>query len=293
MTKVSDVIAAIEKVAPLKFQDEWDNSGLQVGFASDPVRGVLVCLDVTEEIVDEAVRRGCTMIVSHHPLLFHSLRQVSDSTYQQRCVARAIKEGIAIYSAHTSLDNARGGVNFKIAELIGLQDLRWLEPKNCCGEPRGPLGLGTDKPCGPASPGTDTPGGDPHREAPAGSGLIGTLEKPESKEAFLDRLQKTFQVKSLRHSEPDDSKPISKVALCGGSGAFLMDKAAKEKADCFVTGEFHYHDYFERDGMLLVELGHYQSEQFTKDLLRDILSKSLPGLRIEMTQIDTNPIRYR
>ena len=257
MTKVSDVIAAIEKVAPLKFQDEWDNSGLQVGFASDPVRGVLVCLDVTEEIVDEAVRRGCTMIVSHHPLLFHSLRQVSDSTYQQRCVARAIKEGIAIYSAHTSLDNARGGVNFKIAELIGLQDLRWLEPKPECG-----------------------------------SGLIGSLPAPEQPEAFLERLQNTFKVKALRHSEPG-SKPISKVALCGGAGAFLMGKAIQEGADCFISGEFHYHDYFDTEGMMLVELGHYQSEQFTKDLLRDILRRALPDLRVEMTQTDTNPIRYR
>ena len=257
MTKVSDVIAAIEAVAPLRYQDEWDNSGLQVGFCQDEVKGVLVCLDVTEEIVDEAIRKGCNMIVSHHPLLFHSLKQVSDSTYQQRCVAKAIKEGIAIYSAHTSLDNAPGGVNFKIAELIGLQDLRWLEPKPECG-----------------------------------SGLIGSLPAPEQPEAFLERLQNTFKVKALRHSEPG-SKPISKVAVCGGAGAFLMGKAIQEGADCFVTGEFHYHDYFDTEGMMLVELGHYQSEQFTKDLLRDILGKSLPGLRIEMTQIDTNPIRYR
>ena len=266
MTKVSDVIAAIEAIAPLRYQDEWDNSGLQVGFCQDEVKGVLVCLDVTEEIVDEAIRKGCNMIVSHHPLLFHSLKQVSDRTYQQRCVTKAIKEGIAIYSAHTSLDNARGGVNFKIAELSGLQDLRWLEPKPECGA---------------------------HSNGPeCGSGLIGSLPAPEQPEAFLERIQNTFKVKALRHSEPG-SKPISNVALCGGTGAFLMGKAIQEDADCFISGEFHYHDYFERDGMMLIELGHYQSEQFTKDLLREILGKVLPDLRIEMTQIDTNPIRYR
>lgn len=268
MTKVSDVIAAIEAVAPLRYQDEWDNSGLQVGFCQDEVKGVLVCLDITEEIVDEAIRKGCNMIVSHHPLLFHPLKQVSDSTYQQRCVTKAIKNGIAIYSAHTSLDNARGGVNFKIAELIGLQNLRWLEPK-----PDGESGLNAHQP-------------------ECGSGLIGSLPAPELPEAFLERLQNTFKVKALRHSEPG-SKPISNVALCGGAGAFLMGKAIQEGADCFISGEFHYHDYFDTEGMMLVELGHYQSEQFTKDLLRDILSKSLPGLPIEMTQIDTNPIRYR
>ncbi|MBP5572238.1 MAG: Nif3-like dinuclear metal center hexameric protein [Bacteroidales bacterium] len=258
MTKVKDVINAIEAVAPLKLQDEWDNSGLQVGFTQDEVKGVLVCLDITEEIVDEAIEKGCTMIVSHHPLLFHALKQVSDSTYQQRCVAKAITKGLAIYSAHTSLDNARGGVNFKIAELIGLRNLDWLEPKE-----------GMD----------------------AGSGLIGELAKPTDAETLLNQLKDTFKVKCLKHTEP--TKPVKTVALCGGAGAFLMQTAARKGADCFITGEFHYHDYFDNDGMLLVELGHYQSEQYTKDLLKDIIVKAMPGLRVEMTEIDTNPTRYR
>lgn len=257
MTKVSDVIKAIEAVAPLRFQDEWDNSGLQVGFAGDEVNGILVCLDITEEIVDEALKKGCSMIVSHHPLLFHSLKQVSDCTYQQRCVAKAIKEGIAIYSAHTSLDNAPGGVNHKIAELIGLKSLEWIEPKQ-----------------------------------DSGSGLVGELPEAMEPEQFLEKLKTIFKVEALRYSEPA-GKPIRKVALCGGAGAFLMRSAAAKEADCFITGEFHYHDYFESDGMLLVELGHYQSEQYTQDLLKDILEKALPGIQIKITEIDTNPIRYR
>lgn len=257
MTKVSDVIKAIEAVAPLRFQDEWDNSGLQVGFAGDEVNGILVCLDITEEIVDEALKKGCSMIVSHHPLLFHSLKQVSDCTYQQRCVAKAIKEGIAIYSAHTSLDNAPGGVNHKIAELIGLKNLEWIEPKE-----------------------------------DSGSGLVGELPEALEPEQFLEKLKTIFKVEALRYSEPT-GKPIRKVALCGGSGAFLMEAAKAKEADCFITGEFHYHDYFESDGMLLVELGHYQSEQYTQDLLKYILEKALPGIQIKITEIDTNPIRYR
>lgn len=257
MTKVSDVIKAIERIAPLRFQDEWDNSGLQVGFAGDEVGKVLVCLDITEEIVDEAIAGKCNMIVSHHPLLFHSLKQVSDCTYQQRCVTKAIKEGIAIYSAHTSLDNAPGGVNHKIAELIGLKNPEWIEPKEDCG-----------------------------------SGLIGELPEALEPEQFLETLKTTFKVESLRHSGPA-GKPVKKVALCGGAGAFLMPIAKALGADCFISGEFHYHDYFESDGMLLVEPGHYQSEQYTQDLLKDILQKAIPGLQIQITEINTNPTRYR
>ena len=254
MTKVKDVIKEIEAVAPVYYQDEWDNSGLQVGFLEDEVKGVLACLDITEAIVDEAIQKGCSMIVSHHPLLFHPLKQVSDSTYQQRCVTKSIKAGIAIYSAHTSLDNAPGGVNYKIAELLKLKNLHWLEPKE-----------GMD----------------------AGSGLIGELNEPLEAEAFLNQLKETFKVESLRHSDP--RKPIHKVALCGGAGAFLMQTALEKGADAFITGEIHYHDYFDNDGMLLAELGHYQSEQFTIDLLAEII-KCVP---VTKTTINTNPILYK
>ena len=255
---VKDIVSAIERVAPLSFQDEWDNSGLQVGFAGSTVSKVLVCLDVTEAVVDEAARLGCQMIVSHHPLLFKALRQVSDSTYQQRCVIKALARGIAIYSAHTSLDNAPGGVNHKIAELIGLQDIQWLLPKE-----------GED----------------------AGSGLVGRLPKAEGDTAFLQRIKSVFGVECLRHTACS-GRDINTVALCGGSGAFLMKEALCKGADCFVTGEFHYHDYFENDGMLLAELGHYQSEKFTVELLCDLLATACPETTIIKTSLNTNPICY-
>lgn len=256
--KVKDIIVVIERTAPLRLQDEWDNSGLQVGFLDSEVDKVLVCLDVTEGIVDEAVERGCRMIVSHHPLLFKALNQVSDATYQQRCVVKALASGIAVYSAHTSLDNAPGGVNYKIAELIGLQDLRWLLPKE-----------GED----------------------AGSGLVGVLPKPERDSDFLQRIKRQFGVECLRHSECN-GREIRTVALCGGSGGFLMRDAVRAGADCYVTGEFHYHDYFENDGMLLAELGHYQSEQFTIDLLEALLKAGCPSVDIVKTALNTNPTRY-
>lgn len=258
MALISDIIACIEKTAPLRYQDEWDNSGLQVGFPEEEVKGILVCLDVTEEIVDEARRKGCNLILSHHPLIFKALKQVSDVTYQQRCVVKALASGIAIYSAHTSLDNARGGVNYMIAAQIGLQNLEWLSP-------------------GP--------------DEEYGSGVIGNLPEPEEAGSFLRRLKAVFGVKSLRHSDADGCK-IGKVAICGGAGAFLMRDAVKAGADCFISGEFHYHDYFETDGMILAELGHYQSEKYTRELICDLVAEEFPGVRIVLTEIDTDPIRY-
>ena len=256
--KLKEIIAALERLAPPRLQEEWDNSGLQVGFPEAEVSRVLVCLDITEAIVDEAVAKQCNMIVSHHPLLFKALRQVSDATYQQRCVVRALSAGISIYSAHTSLDNAPGGVNHKIAGLLGLQNLRWLAPLE-----------GED----------------------AGSGLVGELPRPEKDADFLARVRRSFGVQCLRHSALD-GREIRRVALCGGAGAFLLGDAVHAGADCFLSGEFHYHDYFENGGVLLAELGHYQSEQFTQDLLLDWLTANFPGLEVLKTAIDTNPICY-
>ena len=256
--KLREVIAALEHLAPLRLQDEWDNSGLQVGFPEAEIDSVLVCLDITEAVVDEAIAAKCNLIVSHHPLIFKALRQVSDATYQQRCVVKALAAGISIYSAHTSLDNAPGGVNHRIAALLGLQKLRWLSPRD-----------GED----------------------AGSGLVGELPASEPDAAFLARVQRTFGVECLQHSALD-GRQVRRVALCGGAGAFLLHDAVCAGADCFISGEFHYHDYFENQGVLLAELGHYQSEQFTQDLLLEYLHKTCPGLTVRKTAINTNPICY-
>lgn len=258
MAKLREIIAALERLAPLKLQDEWDNSGLQVGFPDAEISRVLVCLDITEAIVEEAVAKKCNLIVSHHPLLFKPLRQVSDTTYQQRCVVRALASGVSIYSAHTSLDNAPGGVNHQIASLLGLQDLRWLSPQE-----------GED----------------------AGAGLVGELPQPERDADFLARVKRTFGVQCLRHSAPD-GRMVRRVALCGGAGAFLLRDAIRAGADCFLCGEFHYHDYFENGGVLLAELGHYQSEQYTQDLLQAYLQANCPGVEVVKTELDTNPICY-
>lgn len=256
-TRIKRIIEELETLAPLSLQEDYDNSGLQVGTFDREVSGVLVCLDITEEVVAEAVRKGCDLIVSHHPLIFRPLKSITDATYQQRCVLEAVRHGIALYSAHTNLDNAEDGVNHRIASMIGLGDLEWLEEKAAGG----------------------------------GSGLVGNLPEPEDAAAFLARLKGIFGIKCLMHTALPGA-PVRRVALCGGAGSFLMDAARARGADCFITGEISYHHYFDADGLLLVAMGHYQSERFTMDLLRDFLAARFPGLRIEITETDTNPIHY-
>ena len=255
------IVEALETLAPLALQEDYDNAGLQVGLPDSEVTGVLLCLDITEEIVDEAVRKGCSLVVSHHPLIFKPLKRVTDATYQQRCVMKAVRNGVALYSAHTNLDNAEDGVNYRIASLIGLKGIEWLEEK--------PVTAGRS----------------------CGSGVVGDLPEPEPAAAFLARLKETFGIECLMHTDAA-GKTVRRVALCGGAGSFLMDAARAKGADCFVTGEISYHHFFDADGLLLVAMGHYQSERFTVDLLRDFLASRFPGLRLEMTETDTNPIHY-
>ena len=251
---------ALERFAPLPLQDGFDNAGLQIGLTEMEATGALLCLDVTESVIDEALALGFNLIISHHPLLFKGLKCISGQTYIERCVLKAIKNDIAIYSAHTNLDNAPEGVNYKIAEKIGLQDIKFLAPKE--------------------------------GESTVGSGVIGILEEPDSELDFLKRIKKTFEVECLRHNKLT-GRLIHKVALCGGAGSFLIPNAIQQEADIFITGEIKYHEFFGHEKeILLAEIGHYESEQYTKDLLASILKKEFPNLEIENTKINTNPIKY-
>lgn len=258
--KIKEIVNALERFAPLPLQDGFDNAGLQIGLTEVEATGALLCLDVTEAVVDEAIALGFNLIVSHHPLLFHGLKHISGTTYIERCALKAIKNDIVIYSAHTNLDNAQGGVNFKIAEKIGLHDVRILLPKE--------------------------------QETTTGSGVIGMLDEPETELDFLKRIKKTFEVECLRHNKLT-GRLIQRVALCGGAGSFLLPEAMKREADVFITGEIKYHEFFDYDrNMLVAEIGHYESEQYTKELLATIISGKFPTLEIEMTKINTNPIKY-
>ena len=284
--KLKEIKSFLEGMAPLAVQESWDNSGLQIGCSDKDIHKVMVCLDLTEAVLDEAEAIGADLVISHHPLIFKGLKSISGSTYQERCVRKAILSDIAVYSAHTSLDNILGGVNHKIASLLGLSSLRWLdsgESAEGCDEK---CGGAAEKSCGEGAEGKC--GGENTIEKASSSGLIGELKEPVAAAEFLHTVKTIFDVKALKHSPLSSTTTIRSVALCGGAGAFLLPQAVAKGADCFISGEFHYHDYFD-PGTLLIELGHYESEQFTQDLLKESLERAFPELEIVKTSVNTNP----
>ena len=269
--KIYQVVDALEHYAPLPLQEGYDNAGLQVGLTEAvEVSGALLCLDVTEAVVDEAIRKGCNLIVSHHPLIFRKLARISDENYVQRTVRKAIKNDIAIVSMHTNMDAAKGGVNFKIAEKLGLRNLRFFGGEKEIDGVKGGEGV-----IGEITGETDTL----HADGIAADDLVLML-----RERFQAECVQCNQL--LRRS-------IRKVALCGGAGSFLLDAAIAAGADAFITGEMHYHEFFGHEQEIQIcVIGHYQSEQFTSEIFRSIITEKCPGVKCEISEINTNPIIY-
>lgn len=259
--KIREVVDALERFAPLPLQEGFDNAGLQVGLTEAEVSGALLCLDVTERVVDEAAALGCNLIVSHHPLMFHALKRISDGDEVQRTVVKAIRNNITVVSMHTNIDNAHGGVNFKIAAKMGLRDCRFI--------------------------GSKTVGG-----IECGSGVIGTLAEPLAADDFVIMLKRTFDVECVQCNQLL-RRQIKTVALCGGAGAFMLGQAMSNGADAFVTGEMHYHEYFGHEQEIQIAvIGHYQSEQYTNEIFESIIREACPGVKTYLTKTNTNPIIY-
>ena len=269
--KIYQVVDALEHYAPLPLQEGYDNAGLQVGLTEAvEMSGALLCLDVTEAVVDEAIRKGCNLIVSHHPLIFRKLARISDENYVQRTVRKAIKNDITIVSMHTNMDAAMGGVNFKIAEKLGLRNLRFFGGEKEIDGVKGGEGV-----IGEITDETDTL----HADGIAADDLVLML-----RERFQAECVQCNQL--LRRS-------IRKVALCGGAGSFLLDAAIAAGADAFITGEMHYHEFFGHEQEIQIcVIGHYQSEQFTSEIFRSIITEKCPGVKCEISEINTNPIIY-
>ena len=255
------MLSALERFAPLPLQESWDNAGLQVGLTETEVSGALLCLDVNEKIVDEAIRKGCNLIVSHHPLLFRGLKTISDLTDVQRSVMKAIQQGIAVISMHTNMDNAKGGVNFRIAQKLGLAEVSFFASKLVDGQE-------------------------------AGSGVIGSFAEAIAADDFVLAVKKAFGVECAMCNELL-RRPIKKVAICGGAGDFLLDEALKAGADAFITGEMHYHQYFGYEQRIQIcVIGHYQSEQYTAEVFEEIINKACPDVKTHIAETNTNPILY-
>lgn len=258
--KIQEITDVIERFAPLSLQESYDNAGLIVGRPSDEVHRALLAVDVTDEVLDEAVREGCDLVVTHHPIIFHPLKRFNSEGYVQRCVERAIRCGIALYACHTNLDSAPGGMSWRLAAMLGVEHLAVLQPSEAGSE--------------------------------VGFGVVGDLPRAEGTVEFLRRMQRVLRAKVVRHS--DIAAPeVRRVAVCTGAGASLMDDALRAGAELYITSDLRYNDFMTPDKRFTVaDIGHFESEYCAIDLLFDILSKNLLTFAVRKSEDSRNPINY-
>ncbi len=256
--KVKDVTGVIEEFAPLAIQEGWDNSGLCIGSPEDRVSSVLLGLDCTPELVDEAVECGADMIVTHHPLIFSGLKKISPDDQVGAAVIKAVRAGISIYAAHTSADKVIAGVSGAMAARLGLLNVGILDED----------GEGT------------------------GLGVVGDLPEPLTAEEAVRLVKERFNLKMMRSSRPVDGK-ISRIAMCGGAGGSLIGAARKSGAQLYLSGDISYHNFFAPDGFMIMDIGHYESEIEIVDILFSLIKKNFPTFAVRITQnIYSNPIFY-
>ena len=256
--KVKDIIQIIEGFAPLSVQEGWDNSGLCVGSPEDEVTSVLLALDCTPALVDEAIACGADMIVTHHPLVFSGLKKISPEDMVGEAVIKAIKAGISIYAAHTSADKVLEGVSGAMAARLGLENVTVLDMD-----------------------GEST-----------GLGAVGDFPEPISAEQAIARVKEKFALKAMKTSKPIDGM-ISRVAMCGGSGGSLIAAARRSGAQLYISGDISYHNFFTPEGFMLMDIGHYESEIEIVDILFSLIKKKFPTFAVRITQnINSNPIYY-
>ena len=362
--KIKEIIQFLEKIAPLNFQESYDNSGLIVGNRENEVTSALVCLDSTEEVVDEAIENRCNLIISHHPVIFSGIKKFTEKSYVERTIIKAIKNDIAIYAMHTNLDNVIGGVNSKIADLLDLRNQKILAPKkdllrklvvhvprehveelkeslfnvgagkignykNCSFQT---YGEGTFLPMEKANPTIGENGVQrtleevkieivfpkdietsiinqmkkthPYEEVSyqiyildnffhdVGSGIFGDLDNEISSLEFLNKLKSVMKTECIRHTGLVKDT-IKRVSICGGSGSFLLNQARSVNSDIFISSDFKYHEFFNaEDDIIIADIGHYESEQFTKDLIYDLLINNFSRFAIRLSKVNTNPINY-
>ena len=361
---LKEIVSALEELAPPRLQESYDNSGLLVGDPMQQITGAIICLDSTEAVIDEAISRGCNLVVAHHPIIFSGLKRLTGKNYIERTVIKAIRNGVAIYAIHTNLDNVKHGVNRKIADKLGLNALRILAPKPdqllklevfvpaasaeairlaVFGAGGGHIGnydecsfatagSGTFRPLSGANPTLGELGirhtesevnlsfvvpkwlksivhramvmAHPYEEVAhqwvalenihqeVGSGMIGELAEPMEINRFLGLIKEKMKAAVVRHTAPVQ-KMVSRVAVCGGSGSFLLSDAIAAGADVFVTADYKYHQFFDADGRIVIaDIGHFESEQFTIELLGDWFKQKFPTFASHLTAIETNPVHY-
>lgn len=258
---IKEIISLIEDYAPLKFQASFDNSGLLCGNPERELTSILLCIDVTEEVIKEAIDKGHNLIISHHPLIFSGLKHITPATYVERCVIDAIRHDITIYAAHTNMDVVSNGVSGRMADKLDLYHRQILQPE---GDPMDGNGFG----------------------------IIGELQQPVESMAFLQQIKEIFRCDRLRYTTPH-TPFMQRVAVCGGAGASFFKQALAGQADIYISGDFKYHDFFLTENRIMIaDIGHYESEQFTKEIFYEILTKKISKFAVQFSEINTNPIKY-
>ena len=364
MTKLKEITAFFENIAPLQIQESYDNSGLILGDPDNEVSTVLVTIDATEEVVEEAIGINAQLIVAHHPIVFSGLKSITGRNYVERALLKAIKNDVAIYASHTNLDSISGGVNSKICEKLNLQNCSVLQPAK--GQLKklvtfippeyadrirsavfeaGAGHIGKYDLCGFNLEGTGSfRGGDdtnpfvgekgkinyekeirfetifpvflqhkilsallnahPYEEVAydiyplenkckkTGMGMVGHLREEMQETDFLQLLKSTFKTGVVKHTALKN-KPVKKVAVCGGAGSFLLNNAIVSGADFFVSGDFKYHQFFDAENKIVIaDIGHFESEQFTKELFCELLTKKFPNFAVHLSEVNANPVFY-
>ncbi|MBA3647540.1 MAG: Nif3-like dinuclear metal center hexameric protein [Chitinophagales bacterium] len=367
--KLKEIITCLEKFAPPALQESYDNAGLIAGSPDSEISSALLCLDCTEEVMDEAIAAQCNLVIAHHPIIFSGLKKITGTSYIERVIIKAIENKIAIYAAHTNLDNMRNGVNARICERLGLHSTQILlplknqlvklftfVPENYASAVRDALfqagagSIGNYDECSFNMEGygsfrgnerTDPFAGEKgirHREMEtkievvfpewltknvvaalkqshpyeevaydlvilgnewehAGAGMVGVLEKEMEFVDFLAFLKEKMDLKIIRHTAPvkriNIQGTISRVAVCGGAGSFLLKHAIANNADIFITADFKYHQFFDAENKIIIaDIGHYESEQFTQEIFADVLRQNFPNFAFRITSVNTNPIKY-
>jgi dinuclear metal center YbgI/SA1388 family protein len=362
--RINDITTFLESIAPLAYQEDYDNAGLIVGDKNKEISAALISLDCTEAVVDEAIEKGCGLIISHHPIVFRGLKKFNGSNYVERVVIKAIKNDIAIYAIHTNFDNVLHGVNAKIANKVGLKECKVLAPKTgllkklvtfCPTEHADKVrfalfsagageisnysecsynveGFGTFK-AGDQTNAYVGKKGVLHKELEVrietiypvqierlvlralfeahpyeevaydlyplansfdqvGAGMIGILDHEVDEFTFLQKVKKSLGTKVIRYTALR-GKSVRRVAICGGAGGFLLQAAIRAGADVFITADYKYHEFFDADEKIVIaDVGHFESEQFTQELLFEIIQKNFANFALHLTGKNTNPINY-
>jgi dinuclear metal center YbgI/SA1388 family protein len=364
MTTIKSVTEYLETIAPPAFQEGYDNTGLIIGEQLWDVNGVLLSLDCTEEVIDEAIRHKCNLVISHHPIIFSGLKKLNGKNHVERTIIKAIQNNIAIYAIHTNLDNVHTGVNKKICDKLGLVNTRILStkknilrklvtftPKEQAEKVRAALfaagagRIGNYDECSFSLEGTGTfrgsesanpfvgERGKQHREVEVriesiysmhleaaildalrqahpyeeiaydiyplenhnqevGSGMVGELANEVSENDFLAHLKSVMRTGCIRHTKLKGRK-VKRIAICGGSGSFLLQDAINVQADFFVTADYKYHQFFDAEGRIVIaDIGHYESEQFTPELVKESLVRNFSTFAVRLTELVTNPVHY-